>query len=278
MAIRDILLHLDATPPAAARQALAVGLAQRLGAHLTGLFVMDVPLPLIAGDAGGGVAVAELLEALRADMGRDAAALEAAFREAVRRAEVKGEWRVAEGTTARQVALHGRHADLVVVGQAAPDSDAGPATIEAALFGTGRPVLVVPHAGQPPMPGRRVLVAWNASREASRALHDALPLMAGAERVTVLTINAERGGGDHGEEPGADIATHLARHDLKVEVRRVVGADIAVGDLILNEAADLGADLVVMGGYGHSRFREFMLGGATRTLLGQMTVPVLMSH
>lgn len=277
MAIRDILLHLDARPAAPARLALAAGLARRLGAHLTGLFVMDMPLPLIAGDAGGGAAVAELIESLRQDLERDAAAVEASFRETLRREDLAGEWRRAEGTTAGQIALHGRHADLLVLGQAEPGSETGAAAIEAALFGTGRPVLLVPHAGRHAVPGRRVLVAWNASREASRALHDALPVMAGAERVTVLTINAEPGS-DHGEEPGADIATHLARHGLTVEVRRVVGADIAAGDLLLNEAADGGADLIVMGAYGHSRFREFMLGGVTRTILAQMTVPVLLSH
>jgi nucleotide-binding universal stress UspA family protein len=105
-----------------------------------------------------------------------------------------------------------------------------------------------------------------------------VPLLAGAERVTVLTINAEATPDGHGEEPGADIALHLARHGLQVTVRRIAGAEISAGDMLLNEATDLGADLIVMGGYGHSRLRELVLGGATRTLLGQMTVPVLMAH
>jgi nucleotide-binding universal stress UspA family protein len=281
MAIRDILVHLDATPRAAARLDVAAQLAQRLQAHLTGLFVLDIPLPVFAGgEVAGAAAVADLIEAMRADGLKDAAQVEAAFREKLRRDGLAGEWRLAEGITGGQLALHGRYADLVVVGQAAPDDATvgGSAAIEVALFQTGRPVLVVPHAGPVTSLGKRVLVGWNASREASRALHDALPLIAGAESVTVLTINAEPGVDSHGEEPGADIARHLARHGLKVTVRRIVGAEIGAGDMLLNEAADLGADLLVMGGYGHSRFREFMLGGATRTLLGQMTVPVLMSH
>jgi nucleotide-binding universal stress UspA family protein len=280
MVMRDILVHLDATPRAAARLDVAAGLAQRLQAHLTGLFVLDIPLPAFAGgEVAGAAAVADLIEAMRADGLKDAARVEARFHETLRRDGVPGEWRLAEGLAPGLLALHGRYADLVVAGQTGPeDSGAGNAAIEAALFQTGRPVLVVPRTGTVTSLGKRVLVGWNASREASRALHDALPLIAGAESVTVLTINAEPGTDSHGEEPGADIARHLARHGLKVTVRRIAGAEIGAGDMLLNEAADLGADLLVMGGYGHSRFREFMLGGATRTLLGQMTVPVLMAH
>jgi nucleotide-binding universal stress UspA family protein len=278
MAIRDILLHLDGSPPATVRLGLAAALARRHDAHLVGLFVKELPLPMIAGDPSGGAALALVLEALRRDMDAEAERLAAAFAETLRREGLRGEFRAPEGGLAREIALHGRHADLIVLGQAQPEAPGGAAAIEAALFSTGRPVLLVPHAGTPATPGKRVLVGWNGSREASRALHDSLPLIAGAERVVVLTINAEPGGERHGEEPGADIAAHLARHGLKVEVRRVVGADISAGDLLLNEATDMGADLIVMGGYGHSRFREFMLGGVTRSLLGQMTVPVLMAH
>jgi nucleotide-binding universal stress UspA family protein len=279
MAIRDILVHLDTAPRAKARLDLAAALAQRLQAHLTGLFVLDIPLPAFAGtEVSGAAAMAQIIEDVRASGLEDAKAVEATFRETLRREGLPGEWRLVEGTTATQLAVNGRYADLLVIGQATPDSPAGNVAIEAALFQSGRPVLVVPHSGELPSLGRRVLVGWNASREATRALHDALPLMAGAESVTVLTINAEPGVEGHGEQPGADIALHLARHGLQVTVRRIQGADIGAGDLLLNEAADLGADLLVIGGYGHSRFREFMLGGATRTMLGQMTVPVFMSH
>jgi nucleotide-binding universal stress UspA family protein len=281
MAIRDILVHLDGAPASAARLSLAAGLARRLGAHLIGLHVIDVQLPVIAaGDFGGGAAVAELITRLQDDALEAAKPIEASFREMLRREAMSGEWRQVEGTTAGQVSLHGRYVDLTVLGQADPGlgSETPVAAIEAALFTTGRPVLVVPFAGAPANPGRHVVIAWNASREATRAVHDALPLLAAAERVTVVTVNPESGIDGHGEEPGADIATHLARHGLKVEVRRVVGPDLGAGDLLLNEVSDLGADLVVMGGYGHSRFREFVLGGATRTMLHQMTVPLLIAH
>ena len=281
MTIRDILVHLDQGPGALARIELAARLAQRHAAHLVGLFVVDVPLPLfIGGEVGGAAVAAELLTELRDAALADANDLEPRFQERLSRDSIPGEWRQPEGITPAQIALHGRYADLLVVGQGDAQG-AGPMpglAAEAALFGSGRPVLVVPHTWAGGTVGKRVLIAWNASREASRAVHDALPLIAGAESVTVLTINAEATAEGHGEEPGADIARHLARHGLKVTARRVAGSEMAAGDIMLNEASDLGADLLVMGAYGHSRLREVVLGGATRTILASMTVPVLLSH
>jgi nucleotide-binding universal stress UspA family protein len=152
------------------------------------------------------------------------------------------------------------------------------ALIEAALFETGRPVLITPYAGKFNSVGTRALIGWNASPQAARAVHDALPLLTHASSVTVLVIDAATGEAVHGEEPGADIAKLLARHGLEVTLHRVAGGGLSPGDVLLNEAAELNADLIVMGGYGHSRLREMVLGGATRTLLRQMTAPVLMSH
>src|SRR5690606_4452572 len=142
----------------------------------------------------------------------------------------------------------------------------------------GRPVLLVPYAGRFEAVGRRVLVAWDAGREAARAVRDALPLLKRAEHVEVVSFNPDRPGARHGPIPGADLAAYLARHDVKVHVSQQHGDDIEVGEQILSRAADLHSDLIVMGAYGHSRLRELALGGATRTLLASMTVPVLMSH
>jgi nucleotide-binding universal stress UspA family protein len=136
----------------------------------------------------------------------------------------------------------------------------------------------VPYAGRFESLGKRVLVGWNAGREAARAVQDALPLLMAAESVTVLTVNPEIGLGGHGEEPGADIALHLARHGVRVTVEHMTAPEISAGDVILNRAFELSADLLVIGAYGHSRLREMVLGGVTRSLLQQMTVPVLMSH
>ncbi|WP_191083574.1 universal stress protein [Roseococcus microcysteis] len=280
MALKEILLHLDAAAPAAARLDLAAGIAKRSGAHLVGLHMLDLALPILAGDVGGGAAMAGLMDEMRAEAVAEAGRVQAMFEERLARDGISGEWRLLEGATVPLLAENGRYADLIILGQTDPDvpRPGGRALIEAALFETGRPVLVVPYAAAPAGPMRHALIAWNASREASRAVHDALPLLKLMERVTVLVVEPEATPGTHGQEPGADIARHLARHGLNVTVQRAVAPDISVADVILNTIAEQSADLLVMGGYGHSRLREFMLGGATRSLLGAMTAPVLMAH
>jgi nucleotide-binding universal stress UspA family protein len=178
-------------------------------------------------------------------------------------------------------ALHARYVDLTILGQLDPDR--GDAELirprpEQVTLASGRPILVVPYAGHFATVGRRVLIGWNATREATRAVNDAMPLLIEADVVTVLTIDAREGPDGHGELPGADISLHLARHGVKATVERTVSAGISAGDVLLSRAADLGADLLVIGAYGHSRVRELLLGGATRSILQSMTLPVLMSH
>jgi nucleotide-binding universal stress UspA family protein len=280
MPLKDILVHLDATARSGQRLDLAIDLARRHEAHLSALCVVDIGLPLIAMDGGGGAALAGLIEKLRDTALADAARVEADFRERVRREALQGEWRQAEGMPGELLALHARHADLVIVGQDDPGApDGSPAGLAAGLlFSAGRPVLVVPYAGDFATVGRRILVGWNASREAARAVNDALPLIAMAETATVLAANPRRGLDGLGEQPGADIALHLARHGASVAVEHRIAPDVPDADLLLNHAMDISADLIVMGAYGHSRLREFALGGMTRTILKQMTVPVLLSH
>jgi len=279
MKLSDILVLVDASPRAQMRLDIAAALARQYGAHLTALQVIDVAIPVMAmGDGGGGGAViAELMEQMRQSALVAGVKLKAAFETALAREGIMGEWRQVEGTTPEILALHGRYADLLVMGQDDPESDSA-GHLETVLFDSGRPVLAIPFAGSFKTIGKRVLVGWNASREASRALHDALPLIAKAETTTVFLANPKRGLGAHGEEPGADIARHLARHGLKVEVAKAIADDVADSALLLNQASDMGADLLVMGAYGHSRLREFILGGVTRSLLREMTVPVLLSH
>jgi nucleotide-binding universal stress UspA family protein len=191
------------------------------------------------------------------------------------------EWRaIAEGPEANP-ALHARYADLAILGQIDPDGNEMAAIRprpERVALESGRPVLVVPYAGHFETMGRRVVVAWDASREATRAVNDAIPLLAAAETVTVLAIDPHQGPTGHGELPGADISLHLARHGVKATIERTVSAGVPPGEVLLSRAADLAADLLVMGAYGHSRARELLLGGVTRTILNSMTVPVLMSH
>ncbi len=137
---------------------------------------------------------------------------------------------------------------------------------------------MIPYTGTYPRIGRRVLVAWNASREATRAVTDAMPFLEHAGLVTVLTANARTTDMGHGDLPGADIALHLARHGVRAEAAPTHSGDVDVGEWLLSRAADLEVDLMVMGAYGHSRLRELVMGGATRSILQHMTVPVLFSH
>jgi nucleotide-binding universal stress UspA family protein len=170
-----------------------------------------------------------------------------------------------------------RRFDLSVVGQAEPKH--GPAqdlVIEGALFGSGRPVIVVPYIQRGGLKLDRVLICWDGSRPAARAIADAMPFLVRAAAIDVVIVASGREKSD--EIPGVDMGEHLARHALKVEVKRIVSTDMDVPNTILSYAADSGADLIVMGGFGHSRLREFVLGGATRGILASMTVPALMSH
>lgn len=281
MRFKDILVHLDFSAQSTSRLRLAADLARRHEAHLTGLLVIDVMTPmLMAGDGGGGAVLGDLLEEMRQDALAAAAKVEAGFRETLRREGLAGEWRLVEGFAPSQVAMQARYADLLILGQPDPEGALtnAAAVLEQALFASGRPVLVVPFAGDFVSIGQNILVGWNAGREAARALADALPLLAAARSVTVFSINPAGGEDGHGEEPGADIALHLARHGVRVTVERTEARGIEPGDILLNQAADTMADLLVVGAYGHSRLREMVLGGVTRTLVRQMTLPVLMAH
>ncbi len=202
------------------------------------------------------------------------------FDEIARRNAVSAETRNIEAASAaapETFARIARRFDLSIVPQPRPESSGSDQMmVEAALFGSGRPVLVVPYIQQGGLKLDRVLVCWDGSRTAARATADALPLLAKAGTTEIVTVTD--GAADSDEVPGIDFAKHLARHDIKVELKRIVRGDIDIADAILSHAADTSADLIVMGGYGHSRLREFVLGGATRGLLKSMTAPTFMSH
>ncbi len=193
------------------------------------------------------------------------------------RAGVAAEWRALEGDVAATLNEQGRYADLVVVGQSNPEDedDMSAGVADRLVLELGRPVLIIPYIGTHDTVGKRVLVAWNAKREAVRAINDALPILERAERVDVMVINPS---GEEGDLPAADISLHLARHGVKAEAQSIAADDIDAGNLLLSRAADADADLIVMGAYGHSRFRETVLGGVTRHMMKHMTVPILMSH
>jgi len=223
----------------------------------------------------------DVIDSQRAENERVAKAAISRFENAARLASVLVETRLVEATlagAATRFAHIARRFDLSVVAQAQPNATDGldALIVEQALFDSGRPVLVVPYIQTAPFKADRVMLCWDGSRPAARAAGDAMPILARAKTVEVFIV--ESGKLKSHEIPGADIADHLARHGLKVNVTRTVSGDVDVANVILSHAADSGADLIVMGGYGHSRLREFVLGGATRGLLASMTVPTLMSH
>ena len=249
----------------------------RFDAHLTGVYVdPGLALPTLI-DVPVSPNLIEELENEHRDR-RDRA--EQQFRKTVDRTEVKSEWRVAEGELGNTLSRHARYVDLAVIGQEGAEDQKmviGGLPDTVALT-CGRPVLVVPYIGARTTPGKHVIVAWNGSREAARAVNDALPILRGADKVDVMGANPEHGELEDADLPGADLCLHLARHGVKAEAETLVTSELEIGDLLLSRVADRGADLVVMGAYGHARWREVVLGGVTRQLLAQMTVPVLMSH
>ncbi len=274
MEIKDLLVHVDHSAACAARIETALVLAKRFDAHLTGLYVVPIfTVPAYAEVPIGREVIEEAQQAMwaQADEARERFEADAA------RAGVPAEWRALEGDVAATLNEQGRYADLVVVGQSNPEDedDMSAGVADRLVLELGRPVLVIPYIGTHDTVGKRVLVAWNAKREAVRAINDALPILERAEHVDVMVINPS---GEEGDLPAADISLHLARHGVKAEAQSIAADDIDAGNLLLSRAADADADLIVMGAYGHSRFRETVLGGVTRHMMKHMTVPILMSH
>jgi nucleotide-binding universal stress UspA family protein len=278
MTYKTILLHVDDSPQWPGRFEVAAALAAEFGAHLVGLCILRRP------ELPGYVRSAEIAEML-AQRARDAENRVKASRQMLldrlSAQGLSGECRIVEGEAEDLAAVHGRYADLLIISQVdpgGPHASAAMEDIQSVIFAAGRPLLLVPYAGKVKTLGKNVFVAWNASREATRAVTDALPLLQRADKVTVMVVRPRADARGHGEVPGADIAAYLARHGVKVDVMSEEGEGIDVGELMLSRVADLGSDLIVMGAYSHSRLRQWILGGATRTMLESMTVPVLMSH
>jgi nucleotide-binding universal stress UspA family protein len=273
MTYKTILVHCDDHTSAPVRIKLAIDLARRSDAHLMGLAV--VPSPQLPVDMMAAPS-ADLFTLMEENNRTRLAGARAIFERETKAAGLSSEFvgRVDQPIDAFATAL--RYADLAVVGQRAedsPDTDLP----ESVAIASGRPVIVVPHIGVSKTVGGSVLLAWNASAQAAHAASAALPLLVKARKVTLLVVD---GAGDraHGDEPGADAARWLARHGVKVEVHREASGGVDVGNIILSRVLDFDADLIVMGIFGHSRFREFVLGGASDTILSSMTVPVLMAH
>lgn len=279
MSYKSILVHVDTSPECSQRVALAIELAKSHQAHLIGVAPTGVLyLPFGAGGDVTGLYYEQAATVLKetAQKGLDA------FEQQVRLAGLTStEIRMVDDDANVALTLHGHYVDLIILGQ--KDPDAQTVAVDAVLpqhvlMHAARPVLVVPYAGTFSNIGQKVMVAWDASRESARAVSDAIPLLRKAAQVRVAVFNSQKSSVDaHGQEPGADIALFLARHGVNVEVSPEE-TSIDIGNALLSRMADYGTDLLVMGGFGHSRFRETLLGGVTKTILAHMTVPVLISH
>jgi nucleotide-binding universal stress UspA family protein len=278
MGYQTILVHCDAGKKVAAHLDVAAELAGRFSSVFVGLHAQP-PFEAPA-FAEGAFSMGPIYKAYEEGAKADLAASRSAFDKALKGRHLSTEWRVVDDFPEEALTVAARYADLLVVGQATPDNDIStPENLpETVALATGRPVLVVPHIGAQRPPGKKVMLCWNASRESARAASDALPFLKAADEVVVLIVDPKASATGHGAEPGADVAAWLARHGVKVTVQRDVASDSDIGNVILSRAADLDVDLIVMGAYGHSRMRELVMGGVSRTLLATMTVPVLMSH
>ncbi|MRW82747.1 universal stress protein [Pseudoduganella sp. FT26W] len=280
MSYKNILVHADLSPHAAPRYALASQVALNHEAHLVGAAFtgLDVEIYRNAAFAYGGMLAATDVQSIR-----DSA--EEALTSFVDIAAISGasyERRLSDDDAETGLVMQARYTDLLVASQSDPELT-GPELLrklpEHLALHSGRPVLLLPYAGRYAHIDQHALVAWDGGRAATRAVTDALPLLRKTKRVTLAVFNAHTQYGAHGEQPGADIALYLARHGVVVEVtQQTTPPGLDIGNALLSLAADIGADLLVMGAYGHQRWREIVLGGVTRRVLQSMTLPVLMAH
>jgi nucleotide-binding universal stress UspA family protein len=274
--LKDVVVNLSGRAALDFAADYATSIAATFGAHVTGIaFLYE---PVIPDGTLGGVPV-DLIELQREENSKIARDAISRFEAGVKKAGVASETRQLDATfggAATLFAQVARRFDISVVAQAQREQGAtDELIIEGALFESGRPVIIVPYIQKSGLTLERVLACWDGGRTAARAIADAMPFLERAKAVDLVIVAEER---KNDEITGVRMSEHLTRHGVTVSVKRIAKGDLAVQDVILSYAADSGADFMVMGGYGHSRLREFILGGVTRGILNSMTVPVLMSH
>ncbi|HVH79889.1 MAG TPA: universal stress protein [Stellaceae bacterium] len=257
MSFSDILVCMDSTEAGADRLKLALRLAQQQSAYLIAAYVLD--------DRPESAAMAEEAEQR--------------FRQSLRLQGISGDWRLIDGPNTAEIVALAKAVDLAILGQYSRQLQNGmgfkPDDIATAC---GRPLLVVPYIGGFASVGENVLIAWDGTREATRALNDALPLLETAKSATLMTVVDREREFDRAHAELQRIVAHLEHHGVSARSEEVVRGSLTVSDLLLSRAADLGADMIVAGVYHHSPLREALIGGVSRDLLRHMTVPVLMSH
>jgi nucleotide-binding universal stress UspA family protein len=277
-ALREIVVFIDASSAASAILEFAGVLAKEHTARLIGVFVQPAAALTKAETFAPGRGIEEAIEAHRPEIEGVEEGYRAKFEKVVHGHGLSSDWKSLPHFSS-EVAGHAYSADLVVIARpGSAVSSAEPSGLaESLVLSSGRPVMLFPTDGKVSQV-RRILVAWNATRESVRATADALPLLEHAEAVEVMVIDPNRHRLIHDHEPGTDIARHLAHHGARVEVRRLSSQGQEVGHVMLSQAAAFKADLLVMGAYGHSQVREWVFGGVTRTVLYEANIPVLMSR
>lgn len=274
--MKDLLLHLDGTPRDEERLGLVLDLARAHDAALTGLFVgRHIADGLLLDAPPSGV----LIETLEREREARRASVASRFDELTANEKIHCNLVMEDGDPVRWLGLHGRYADLIVVGQAGEEVDLlGTGGVPGAVALTsGRPVLMIPRAGTGSLVPDRIVVGWNESQEATRAIDDALPFLKRASRVEVLTIGADLDA-ETGPSSAQRMTHHLSRHAVAAEAHHLPQPETDAAEAFLAEANRYGANMVVMGAYGRSRLREFVLGGMTRYLLNYSSLPLLLSH
>jgi nucleotide-binding universal stress UspA family protein len=281
MTFKNIAVLLDPTPEAENRAACAAAIARRSNAHLIGIHVVSAQRPQHRTDyyVRGGQAVSDMIASLDAEDEATSGMVRRRFDAIVSEYDLHAEFRIDRRVASDELlVLNSLHSDLVVVGQRELQELGDHMSPDRLLLGCGSPVLAIPDGWKSKGVGNRVLIGWNASREAHRAVTDALPFLLAAESVTVLVVNPDHETGRHGEEPGADIALHLARHGVRVDVVQMLSGDQSAADVMLSYANTHRIDLIVVGAYSHARSAEVIFGGVTRTLLKESTIPVMLSQ
>jgi len=279
MTYRSIFVHVDDAEPCERRLAVAARLARAYPAELLGAYLVPPEdlTPFASAVMRGDVAREQRREALAAPR-----AAEARFRAAAKQAGVTSvNWHAPSGNPVESAVLHARYADLAVIGQPPRDEPTLAFSTElanAVVMSCGRPVLFVPYVGEYATVGERVMIAWKDSRESARAVADALPLLKDAKKVFAVAITSDKDDSLGDLLADAQVAAFLRRHEVDATVRRIAAPDIDAGELLLSQAADFSADLIVMGAYSRPRIAELVWGGVTQVMLASMTVPVLMSH
>lgn len=280
MSYKTILVCLNAVSRVDVLLDVAADIAARQGAHVVGLYV--IPAVRVYPSVGLQM-TAQVFESHREYFRTRAERVRAAFDEAMQRSGCQAEWQLVESPSpliADPVVERALESDLIIASQTDRESEAGVELdfSQRLLMETGRPVLLVPRSGAFGHCGRVAVIGWNGTREAARAAFDAVPLITDAEAVHVTWVNAQQDRDQAGPIPGAELARALSRHGVHADVEDLPTSALTAGEALLTRAFDVGADLMVVGAYGHTRLREFVFGGATRLVLNRMTVPVLMSH